>query len=299
MKKIVLLLIAYILASQAPAHAFTPENGLWINPDESGYTFSIEIQDTFLYIIAYAYTDDADRTPTWVAAQGNMQSQRAFLAPVYTRTGGTCVGCPFSTPNPAFATGQMLSIEFLSETSANLTWAGRTIPIERFNYFLSRPAESPLRPQALLLLLGQWQVVIDQSNRIGAEPFQGDVLSFDQVVNVQPLGERAMGCRPNNTTNGRCNPSTDRAQISALLPADRDTVVIIAGSDPNGAWLVYEVTLALDRFSGVAKRCRPDAGDLFRGCVDNTSVFAMPVRGWRSANRSMIQGDDDAPNINP
>ena len=39
--------------------------------------------------------------------------------------------------------------------------------------------------------------------------------------------------------------------------------------------------------------------DFITDCLDNNAAPVLPVRGWRSASRSFVDGDDNAPSVRP
>jgi hypothetical protein len=301
-----LLLTAVLLAIAAPARAFTPESGWWIATGEPGYGFSIEIQDNFLFMVAFTYDANDPRPSRWVAAEGLMANNATFSAPLYSRAGGTCVGCPFRQPGPTVAIGSNMAISFETETTATLTWAGRTIDIERFDFYLSRnPA---VRPKTELWL-GEWQVVMDFSPIPSARdyPFFGEVLIFDfpfdagngQIPNNTTVVE---GCRPQNSLDGFCsNSALANHEAAVSYSASDDKNFIVVEEDAN-TWFVYYVTVGTSQFDGIMKRCPRSIpeNELLTRCIDNNTLYPeLPVRGWRSASRAFIRGDDNAPNAIP
>jgi hypothetical protein len=297
-----LLLTAVLFAVASPARAFTPESGWWIATGEPGYGFSIEIQDNFLFMVAFTYDANDPRPPRWVAAEGLMANNATFSAPLYSRAGGTCVGCPFRQPGPTVAIGSNMAISFETETTATLTWAGRTIDIERFDFYLSRnPA---VRPKTELWL-GEWQVVMDFSPIPQARPFPyfGEVLIFDfpfdgaggQIPNNTTVVE---GCRPETSLAGVCSNTALANHEAAVSYSISDGTNFIVVEEDANTWFAYEVTVGTNQFDGIMKRCPRSIPEnqLVSQCIDNNTTYPqLPVRGWRSASRAFIRGDDNAP----
>lgn len=293
------LLLAGLLSFAASSRAFTPESGWWWNPSEPGYGFSIEIQDNFIFMVAFAY--NADGKPTWYAAEGLMANSGLFTAPLYHRENGTCVGCPFQAPGPTFATGGNVRVEFTSETTARLTWGNpsRQINVQRHDFFLSRnPSVAPKTE----LWLGEWQIVLDFSN-FGGEladfPFFGEVLVLDVLDTSDPVDDFVDGCRPENSLVGVCDQfALDNHDASVYYWDEDDTNIIIVRDDASN-WLIYEVVVGTYQFDGYAKRCPSNISNIFTQCLDNTARPVIPVRGWRSASRAFVQGNDNAPSAGP
>lgn len=298
------LLIATGFAIASPARAFTPESGWWWNPDEPGYGFAIEVQDKFIFMAAYTYAASGSPRPAkWYAAQGEMQRYDTFqTATFYTAQNGTCLGCPFTQNQIAAENPGTIRIEFDTETTATLTWGGRTIPIERHNFFLG--ADPQIAPKTELWL-GEWQAVTDFSEFGGnsaAFPFLGEALVFDRIL-TEDGTDFFDGCRPTDSLVGLC-AATPVHPASGFYSAPDDTNIILvydnqgqSGSDPNDdEWLVYEVIVGLTQFDGYGKVCFDDElGDVFDLCLDNDNVPAFAARGWRSKSRSYVLGDDNAP----
>jgi hypothetical protein len=195
-----------------------------------------------------------------------------------------------------------MAISFETETTATLTWAGRTIDIERFDFYLSRnPA---VRPKTELWL-GEWQAVIDFSPIPQARPFPyfGEVLIFDfpfdgaggQIPNNTTLID---GCRPETSLAGVCSTAALRDHDASVAYSVSDgTNFIVVREDP-GTWFAFEVTVGTNQFDGIMKRCPTTIPDnqLVAQCIDNNTQYPrLPVRGWRSASRAFIRGDDNAP----
>ncbi len=287
------LLLAGLFIVAAPARAFTPESGWWWNPAQPGIGFSIEIQDDFVFMVAFAYNQGGGAT--WYAAEGRMADNAYFSAPLYRRDNGTCLGCPFVPPSGTYAVGANVTVEFDTETTAELTWDGRTIPIQRQDYFLSRtPGVDPKTE----LWLGEWQVVMDFINIDTFEdyPFMGDVFVLD-LLDTGGTPDFVEGCRPENSTVGLCDSfALDNHDIAVYYSAPDRTNIIVVNDSTNG-WFVYEVEVGLYQFDGYMKSCPKSLTNLITQCLDNNATYPrIPVRGWRSASRAFIEGDDDAPN---
>lgn len=293
------LLLAVALAAAAPmARAFTPESGWWWNPNEPGYGFAIEIQDDYVFMVVFSYTGGGDAT--WYAAQGTMQNNAVFLNQLYSAEGGTCLGCSYSE-STAFAIGGPIDVEFLTESTAEVTVAGRTIPIQRHNFRLSYGSDASPRTG---LWRGEWHATLDFSNVNDAQarafPFFGDVLVIDRTSTGSGGVAFFDGCRPENSTVGQCSNAALNNHAVYGFYSPSDGTYFIVGEDDSTTFLVYEVAANLNNFRGYAKRCRrADVNDLVGRCLDNNSFPRLPARGWRSASRAFVDGDDNAPSAQP
>lgn len=288
-------LLACALALAAPlARAFTPESGWWWNPDEPGYGFAIEIQDDYVFMVVFSYTNGGDAT--WYAAQGTMENNAVFLNQLYSAENGTCLGCNFR-PSTAFATGGDIDVEFLTESTALVTVGGRTIPIQRHNFRLSYGSDASPRTG---IWRGEWHATLDFSNIPDARafPFFGDVLVFDRTYANSGIAYFD-GCRPENSTVGQCSTAALNSHGATGYYSPTDDTYFIVVEDEATTFLVYEVEANLNTFRGYAKRCPRSISDLIGNCLDSNNFYVLPVRGWRSASRAFVDGDDNAPSAQP
>lgn len=310
-----LLLLGLTAVLSVPAHAFTPESGWWWNPEEPGVGYNIEIQDTRVFLAAYTFQSSGNPRPaTWFIAEGNMQNATTFQTnEVNTFQNGTCPTCATYTPTqivPATGALRPLRVNFETETTAVLNWGGFNIPIERFDFFLSRDTNNnPQLSPKTELMLGEWQVVMDFYDFPDEQafPYFGEVLVFNQLA-INDVGTTDFydGCRPEHST---LNPP----QCSATAIANHDasgfyaenwgTNLIFVKDGFVEAWnenafLVFEVEVGTYQFDGYAKLCRAShtGTNVGTACLDNHAQYPqIPVRGWRSASRAFVQGNSNAP----
>ena len=271
-----------------PVRAFTPENGFYWNPAEPGPGYNIEIQDNFLALTVYTFA--ANGQATWFTSAGLMQGNSQYSGNLDAFTGGQCLGCNYTPTVPSLGAGGPVSINFTSETRGTMTLGGRTIPIERFDYFLTRTA-GDVKSE---MMLGEWQLVLDLYNRRNIDasyadfPYYGDIVVFDAVDrNENP--DLFTGCRP---TSSLANPPCDAASRLAHDAAgfysatDGEHVIVVKDSTGSGTtanvYLAYYVVTGTNQFDGVFEICEQDQCG-----AANASLY--PVRGFRSASRSFVQ----------
>lgn len=286
MRRLAALLLAF---AAAPASAFIPEGGVWWNPAEGGRGLTLEVQDNLLIFSGYLYR--ADGVPTWVTSTGPItytyNSQGALQTVVYsgaldTYSGGQCLGCPYRAPVAQPGAAGPVRIDFRTETEANLTWGGQTIPIERFSALGDRTAR----------MQGEWQAVIDFRTRGNTSewpfrdyPYFGEVLLIDGIDRTRNPAQ-FLGCRPEDTET-RCNASARRDHDVAgyYNTGTRETLIVvkdIPGTFSSSAtYFAYFVNAGLDQFDGVMSIFR-EGGNPERGPF-------YPVRGFRSASKTYAQ----------
>ena len=269
------------------AVAFTPESGLWWNPAEDGSGYAIEIQNDVLTVLAFTYHGDGKSA--FYSSAGRMERTTVYRAVLDGYRSGQCLGCAY-TGRPVALIGEAgpILIEFQSTTRARLTIAGRTIPIERFDFAVGGPYN---------YLYGQWQVVIDvSSSPTGSDrPYIGDVLNVDgQFPSLVGQPPQFTGCRPAFAAASNCDGSHARGYRLLTTRPDGTTVYTIdVGDGVNAAGqarqIRYVVSVGLTHLEGTAQ--------FSVGGVLQPGIY--PVRGFRSASKRFVQTGTGPSNAAP
>ncbi len=273
---------ASMLAVAGSASAFTPENGTWWNPNEPGRGFMMEIQDNFLFLAGFAFSQNG--APLWLTAQGTMNGNARFVGSLTTYTGGQCLGCAYRPATAQVGAGGPIEIVFDTEVSGRMTWGGQTIPIERFDYYLTR-TPGDIKTE---MMLGEWQATIDFSaNTSIGYPYYGDVMVFDRV-DRGPSPDVFDGCRANNSLDGRCTQSAiANHDASGFYQAStREHFLVVNDSPTNFAY--YVVKTGTYQFDGIMKVCPKSLSNAITQCLQSSSYRAYPVRGQRTASRNFV-----------
>ena len=261
-------LLAFTLLIASQAKAFTPESGFWWNPDEPGSGYTIEIQDNFLFIIAYVY--DGVGNPIWYTSGTTMGGNALFDSVLDYTYNGPCIDCNYTQPITIEGERGPITIIFETETTATIQFQGAVKNIERFNFLLGNETDR---------MLGEWQTVIDFSDVEEDYPFVGDVLLFD-ITTVYQNRDYVEGCRPDNSTIGYCsNFALNRHYIYSAFDYDNDELIIVVDDSDNYEFYYY-VKLGLNQFDGELEVVPKN------GPFNN---FYYPVRGFRTASRSFIE----------
>lgn len=293
-KSALTLLVLTVIARGAAA--FTPESGLWWNPAEDGRGYAIEIQDSTLAILVYAYDNDTARTSAFFTGAGTMPNNSSFSGTLSGATNGQCLTCTYQG-RPVILTGSggAVAIAFDTETRARLTIGGRTIPIERFNFALGNQTEQ---------MQGEWQVVLDfapagTTTPANNSPYFGEILSIDRVdTSFNP--DQYRGCRP-STSLRRCG-ALDNANhdVAGFFDAETGTQTIVVTDRVDGTdtyFLVYYVTAGLSQFDGVVAIRRNNA--ITDACSPVRGAACYPVRGFRSASKRFVQTGSGPNSVGP
>jgi hypothetical protein len=275
-------LFASLLAVGSMASAFTPESGTWWNPAEPGTGYLIEIQDNFLFISGYMYKPDGQ--PIWYTSQGTMNGNARFVGVLSTTSGGQCLGCAWRPPVAQVGAGGPVEIIFDTETDARITLGGRVVPIQRYDFFLTRTVGDTKSD----MMLGEWQLTVDfsASPNIGY-PFYGDVLIFDSVDRA-PSPDVFDGCRANNSVDGECTESAlANHDASGFYASSTREHYLVVNDDPNN-FAYYVVKTGTYQFDGIMKVCPKSLSNAVTQCLQSSSYRAFPVRGHRTASRTFV-----------
>jgi len=261
-------ILAFTLLIASQAKAFTPESGFWWNPDEPGSGYTIEIQDNFLFIIAYVY--DGVGNPIWYTSGTTMGGNALFDSELDYTYNGPCIDCNYTQPITIEGERGPITIIFDTETTATIQFQGAVKPIERFNFLLGDEATR---------MLGEWQTVIDFSSTGVNFPYNGDVLLFDITSNSNGT-KFAEGCRPENSLDGYCtNYALNNHEAYTYFDDDLFELIIVV-DDSDDYYLVYYLDQGLNQFDGEAELL-PKFGS------PNNNYY--PVRGFRTASRSFVE----------
>ncbi len=260
------LALAATLFLTAQVQAFTPESGIWWNPNESGSGYAIEIQDNFLFVALYVY--DVDGNPTWYTAGTTLDGNALFNGVLNYTYNGPCIDCSYTAPISIHGQRGPITINFLTESTATIQFEGAVKNIERFNFLLGDDTDK---------MLGEWQTIIDFSTVGQGYPFSADVLLFDLITTDN--GKFAEGCRPDNTIDGFCTDfALNNHDVAATFDYGTNELLVVVNEDED-FWLAYYLKVGLDHFRGDA--------ELYPKSSGHNNVF-YPVRGFRTASRSFI-----------
>ena len=188
------------------AHAYEPESGIWWNPNEPGTGYAIEIQDNMMAVTIYG--GDTNRRAKWYTSVGLLDGNAFFEADLLSFSNVQTIGQSYPGQNVLEPSYGRLKIAFDADDNRRgiLTWPnGRSVPIERQEFYFHRGEDSPDVPTPALKMLGEWHVTIDLSSNINsAYPFSADVLVLDDYYREQGAWYYE-GCRPDDAQVGGCS----------------------------------------------------------------------------------------------
>jgi hypothetical protein len=260
--------------------AATPENGFWWNRAEGGRGYSIEVQDNYLFFAGFLY--DNSGNATWYTTQGLLESNGNFVGTLTSGRGGQCINCSYVAPVYTVGSGGPISINFTSEVEGTLSWGSpsRTIPITRFDYYYTRTAPD----QQSDLLRGEWQMTLDYTGAPGANlaSYYGDAIIFTSV-NRTSTTFTVNGCRSLSSAARTCTGA--RAAYGYLSGTDQHIFVV---DNDSTTQTVYSLRVGLTQLRGTAKTCAKTLS--VANCLSTTSVYAVPVRGFRTKSNAYVNG---------
>ncbi len=290
MQRVSMMAVTLVLAALlwvSPARGYTPESGVWWNPAEPGYGLQLEIQDNFAAVFLFTY--DVAGNAQWYVANGFLTGNALFVGELDAFRSGTCLGCVPSRPahDPFIhfpGAGGPIRIEFDADdpTRALVTFGGRTVPFERYQFYLQRPEDQQQLPgvaNALTKMLGEWQMVLDFTDNPNASfQYFGDIVILDRL-DRDNLGDYVDGCRAADSEIGFCRQVDvdDRYAAAQYAPASDEHFIVVENDATTYA--AYIVRVGTNDFKG-------DVSVYPRGT--NPTVF-YPVNGFRSASRSFVQ----------
>lgn len=162
-----------MLVSANSALAFSPENGWWWNPQESGRGFNLEIQNNTIFVATFIYDNTGDAV--WYSGSGTLNADNTATLDLFEFANGQCVQCSFKTPD-LIGTAETVTIRFLTGSTAELDWSNGTVAIQRFNFNLGESWQKQL--------LGEWVFV---SGTSVLPIYTGDRITFDGLEQTDTL----------------------------------------------------------------------------------------------------------------
>lgn len=134
---------AWLAGTPAFALQLLPDGGRWVNPNEPGRNFNIEIQDNQLTLVTQLYENGVT---AWFFAQGTMDSDY-FYGTLQRYVGGQCMTCSYTAPTMAGTVGDV-EIWFTSPQTATLSWPGGVMNLVH--------RDSGVGQGTLYGILGEW-----------------------------------------------------------------------------------------------------------------------------------------------
>jgi hypothetical protein len=108
-----------------------PIHGWWYDPEFDGMGVFMESQGGNIFIALYSYGDDG--LPRWWSSGGEFADGATTYSGVFSEwQNGQCMGCPYTSPDTPPVNKGAVSVQFLTDSHALLTWAGGQLNLTRF-----------------------------------------------------------------------------------------------------------------------------------------------------------------------
>ncbi len=240
------------------SHAFLPENGWWHVDGWRGLGFSIEAQHDMVFLAAYMY--DEAGNPIFYQAAGKLDSENTVTAKLNKWENGICLTCEYTPAELTEKVGTIV-IKFDSPTTAEVTWPGGTINIQRFNFSLGHTINQ---------MLGEWIFVAGPTNYA---IFTGERIIFDQVEIDDSGRYYATGYRTGDTNSTAVVMESD----------DQQSVYILLDSSSS-----YYETFLLSK-SSQAYNSREGQYDLHKKTENPQLDSKVVAHRWRSTMEATDQ----------
>ncbi|CAB1274629.1 hypothetical protein [Candidatus Nitrosacidococcus tergens] len=272
MKNIFKTLGFTILLMIKPLFAAMPENGWWWNPSQSGIGYGLEVQNNTVFAALFIY--DNNGNPTWYSGAGNItqnptQNNSSTTIDLQQSTGGSCLGCTYTTPQTN-AIGKQLLLTFNADGStATATVDGIATALQRMNFAYG---------EGVQLLLGAWTVV-----SLPVPSSSGEVPNNSGVSNY-------IVCSSLNQQGGvNCTDiAGDLITISPSASGDGSYQAIIPIPNGSSSIAIQFRFQGLNHLEGVATTVSSDAdASTINSALQNAESLA---RGFRdeSINPSLV-----------
>lgn len=125
------ILLAVLLAAAGTLASAAPQAGWWWNPAEPGSGVFMELQGPRLFMAGYFY--GADGRGTWLVSNDPMPDPNSYDGRLLAFANGQSLVGAYRAPGSPADAGPV-SLRFSDPRHASLTWAGRTVPLERFDF---------------------------------------------------------------------------------------------------------------------------------------------------------------------
>ncbi len=283
-KGLLSLCLVTLFAASA-AQAYTPESGIWWNPSESGTGVVIEVQDNFMVVAAFV--GDAQGRATWYTAGAFLTGNARFDGSLDLTVGSQCPGCAYpGFPTVQAGAGGSIRIVFDANdpTKASLTWAnGRTIPIERYPFYLRRPEDGNNVSLQTTKMLGEWQAVMDfSSSSASSFDYYGDVWVFDEFSFDNPTNRYYYdGCRPDNSQVGGCSTNALAFHSASGYYDSVDKLQVVVVDDSAANYALYLIETGTNSGQGEIT--------VYPKGANPSNYDSFPMRAFRTASRTFVQ----------
>jgi hypothetical protein len=158
-----------------------PQSGLWWNPAENGRGYFVDLQgDIFAF---YTYIFDASGNATWYMSAGKLNANGSYDGKLQEYSGGQSLTGSFKAP---IVKGDVSSVHWActSSTTCTMTWAGGTVPLQRF-IFGYDPSQSTAQVALVNLPGVASSTITKQTDPTGATVNDKKIVSSEYLVQIK------------------------------------------------------------------------------------------------------------------
>lgn len=181
-----------------------PATGLWWNPTESGRGYNIDLQGDTMIVTTFIFEASGD--PIWYLSSGTYNHETGVFTSSYdSYSNGQCFGCPYQAPVVQSGAAGPMTITFVTNQVATLTYSNGTgsTQIVKYNYGFPTKTDS---------LYGEWAFTYETGGVVNGDWIVFDTPYTDTGGIVYASG-RAAGA-PTTTAVGTYNPATFEVNIT-------------------------------------------------------------------------------------
>jgi hypothetical protein len=194
-----------------------PQTGWWLNPNEGGRGFAIEVQNGQMYFAGYMY--DTSGNPVWYLAAGTLGGGNGFQGVWQQYGNGQTLTGTYQSPSVVTANAGNVTLQFSDTATATLTLPdGRQIPLVRYQF--STPAtitHTGLTPLTKMAGAGDWTTYQGNNAHTGYVPVTLNPSVFGLRWSwVQPLGGPAV---PGSELVSMVVTGNDQLYVTSLAPS--------------------------------------------------------------------------------
>jgi hypothetical protein len=212
-----------------------PQSGLWWNPAENGRGYFLDLQGNIFAF--YTYIFDTSGNATWYMSAGPLNADGSYDGKLQEYSGGQSLTGSYKAPT---VKGNVSSVHWActSSTACTLTWAGGTVPLQRFMFGYSQPPQATAQVALVNLPGVTSSTITQQTGPIGATSSDMKVVSAEYLVQIKGADATGGSIRITIPINAALLPTG--AGKPMISPEYYDTAT--KSWLPIGSFVIYDST---------------------------------------------------------
>jgi hypothetical protein len=207
-----------------------PQSGLWWNPAESGRGYFLDLQGNIFAF--YTYIFDSSGNATWYMSAGPLNADGSYDGKLQEYSGGQSLTGSYKAPT---VKGNVSSVHWActSPTTCTLTWAGGTVPLQRFMF---GPPQSAEKLELVNLPGVTSNTITQQTGSTGATSSDMKVVSSEYLVQLKGADSTGGSIRITIPINAALLPAGAGKPMISPEYYDTTTKTWL----PTGSFVVYD-----------------------------------------------------------